>query len=201
MHGIGSGLCGSGSSGCARTKSSGQRPQCAAWAAARVGAVAAAVRDRAVSVCDEALMARPVRRKNSRKRNGAPRPKALKEFAAARVGGPYCIVARYEFFAEKFGWTGSKRSLCPWAYGAYLGRYRVALQVACGLSEKAAARFGTHSGRRGAAHEARAGGADPRALRSFAGVTSTLWETWYADGLVPAERIEISRQLVTAVAE
>ena len=52
-----------------------------------------------------------------------------------------------------------------------------------------------------AAHEARASGADPRALRSFAGVTSTLWETWYADGLVPEERIEISRQLVTAVAE
>ena len=129
------------------------------------------------------------------------RLKALKEFAAARVGGPYCIVARYEFFAEKFGWMGSRRRRCPWTYGAYLGRYRVAMQVACGISAKAAERSGTHSGRRGAAHEARANGADPRALRSFAGVTSTLWETWYADGLVPEERIEISRQLVEAVAK
>lgn len=154
----------------------------------------------AVRVGDEALIARPVQRKNSRKRDGAPRPAALKEFAAARVGGRYCIVERYEFFARKFGWAKSERTLCPWAYGAFLGRYRVALQVACGLSAEAASGFGTHSGRRGAAHEARAGGADPRALRSFAGVTSTLWETWYADGLVPEERIEISRQLMGAVA-
>jgi hypothetical protein len=38
-------------------------------------------------------------------------------------------------------------------------------------------------------------------MRSFGGVTSELWEQWYADGLVPEERLAVSQQLVDAVAQ
>jgi integrase len=154
-----------------------------------------------VTIDREGLTARPARRKNGRTRNGAPRPAALKEFTVARAKSGDCGVERYEFFAARFGWSGNAGTLCPWNYGSFLGRYRVALTVACGLSPEAAAAFGTHSGRRGAAHEARANGADPRSMRSFGGVTSELWEQWYADGLVPEERMAVSQQLVDAVAE
>ena len=78
--------------------------------------------------------------------------------------------------------------------------YRKTRQFACGTTAAEAATFGTHSGRRGAAHEARAGGAAPRAMRSFGVVTSEHWEDWYADGLIPIERLLVSRQMAQDVA-
>ena len=69
----------------------------------------------------------------------------------------------------------------------------------CGLTAEAAARFGTHSGRRGAAHEARAGGATAQQANAFGGVTSESWADTYADGCVPAEQHAVSEALARAV--
>ena len=153
-----------------------------------------------ISVTAEGLFIRPKSRKNARTKSGAPRAKQLRELAAARVGGQFCVVERYEHFAAKCGWRGSETALLPFKYGNYLALYRKTLQFACGTTAAEAATFGTHSGRRGAAHEARAGGAAPRAMRSFGVVTSEHWEDWYADGLIPIERLLVSRQMAQDVA-
>ena len=103
---------------------------------------------------------------------------------AARVGGRTCIVEAVERCAAKFGWLPHEK-IMPSTYDSYLRQYRGIVRRACGLSKEQAAKFGTHSGRRGAAATSQSSGDAPTALRSFAGVTSDSWSTWYADSLVP----------------
>lgn len=118
---------------------------------------------------------------------------------AARVGGRTCIVEAIERCIAKFDWQPHEK-IMPANYDSYLRQYRGIVRRACGLTAEQAAKFGTHSGRRGAAATSQSSGDAPTALRSFAGVTSDSWSTWYADSLVPEERAAVASTLANAVA-
>jgi hypothetical protein len=108
-------------------------------------------------------------------------------------------VSFLEECVAQFGWTG-KIKLMPTKYDSYLKKYRAIIREACGLSEEQSTKFGTHSGRRGAAASSRSSGDAPSALRSFASVTSDSWDVWYADSLIPEERAAVATTLAEAVA-
>jgi hypothetical protein len=122
----------------------------------------------------------------------------LRSLSVARIGGRHCIASHFVYHKARFGWHGQS-TLIECVYATYLKRYRAVLQRACGLTAGQAAKYGTHSGRRGAAHTARAGGAATRSINAFAGVSSDCWEDVYADGMVPAERTAVSKALMQQV--
>lgn len=155
----------------------------------------AAMRMEDFAISKEGMVISP---SGARKNDGAnKRSEHRRDLFAARTGGAACVVQRFLFFQAKYGWdTGP---FLPFDYGQFLRRYRAVLTVACGLTRTDAKRFGTHSGRRGSGTQARTAGASPSAVRSFAGVSSTVWEDTYADSLIPQERREVARLLAELV--